>query len=320
MRESSDSRDYYSNFDWLRLVFAIQVVAIHCGLADHVLIAPVPAFLAVSGFVVLGSIQRRTIKDFYISRALRILPLLFLMFAVVAMTHGLDAMVKNITFWIWPMGNDLPENPAVWSLFYEEICYFLLTLLVVAGTYRTPWSSVAIFIAFAVITTLHRFEPLHAVWYVLGSAFFLGNVAYFFRDRISMIKPGVATILLIASTACVLTLPYMAFREMPYLWAHILSYGAMLIFAIAGPKLPRLAIDISYSLYIFHILVNNYVAKFIPLGWGRFALVLAACIPICLAAWFLVERPVNRLKRNWIGGTKSKTGQLTASMENQVEA
>lgn len=315
-----NEKEYYPNFDWLRLIFAVQVVAIHCGLAGHVLIAPVPAFLAISGFVVLGSIQRRTVKDFYISRALRILPLLFLMFVIVGMIYGLDAMLQNIKFWLWPMSDSYPENPVVWSLFYEEICYFLLTLLVASGIYRTPWMAVVIFLSFVAITTIHRFEPLHAVWYVLGSAFFLGNVAHFFRDLIAKITPAVAAVLMLASTAIVLTLPYMGFRDMPYLWAHVISFGVMLIFAIAGPKLPRLVIDISYSMYIFHAVVNSLLAKYIPLGVTRFVVVLLMSIPICFAAHFLIERPANKLKRRWIGGIGSYKPQLTASIENQVEA
>ena len=69
------SRGYYNNFDWLRLLLAVQVVAIHCGVTSNVFINPVPVFLAISGFVVLGSMERRPIGQFVISRALRVLPL-----------------------------------------------------------------------------------------------------------------------------------------------------------------------------------------------------------------------------------------------------
>ena len=102
---SDGSIDYYPNFDWVRLLLAVQVVAIHSGGFNHVFINPVPAFLAVSGFVVLGSMQRRPMGQFFISRALRVLPLLFASFLVIWYISGPKEMLANILFWLWPFGS-----------------------------------------------------------------------------------------------------------------------------------------------------------------------------------------------------------------------
>lgn len=85
----------YPNFDWLRLLLAAQVVAIHCGISPTVFINPVPAFLAISGFVVLGSMERRPLPHFFISRALRVLPLLGVSFLAVWFFYDLNAMFKT---------------------------------------------------------------------------------------------------------------------------------------------------------------------------------------------------------------------------------
>lgn len=295
MTETALSRDYFPNFDWLRLAFAIQVVAIHCGLASHVLIAPVPAFLAISGFVVLGSIERRPMADFYISRALRVLPLLFLSFVVVGLIYGVPAMLYNIKYWIYPNG-DVPANPVVWTLFLEEVYYFLLSILFVVGVYKKKWPAVLIFLAVGTLTATRTYPIIPAAWYVLGSAFFLGNIAYQFRDRIARIDSRVAIAFLMASSGIVFFLPYVGMRDLPYTWMHIISFGCMLIFAIAGPKLPRLKIDLSYSMYLFHAIIEDPIHKHVGFGFELFALVLGATLPVCFACWYLVEKPALRLK------------------------
>ena len=67
---------------------AIQVVAIYSGVTSSVFMNPVPAFLAISGFVVLGSMEHRPIGQFFISRALRVLPLLAVSFIAVEVLKG----------------------------------------------------------------------------------------------------------------------------------------------------------------------------------------------------------------------------------------
>jgi peptidoglycan/LPS O-acetylase OafA/YrhL len=295
-RVNPADRTYYPNFDWLRLLLAVQVVAIHCGLGTHVLIAPVPAFLAISGFVVLGSIERRSIKDFYISRALRVLPLLFASFIAVGILYGGEAMLYNIEYWLYPHGA-VPANPVVWTLFLEEVFYILLSILFCVGVYKKEWLVVSLLIVVGSFTAARCYEVLAAAYYVLGSAFFAGNVVYLFRDQVRRIDRRVACALIAVSCISISVLPYMDMQTMPYMWAHILSFGCLLIFAIAGPQLPRLRIDLSYSIYLIHAIVANQYHKFIPFGFELFALVLLTSLPICIACWYLIESPALALKR-----------------------
>lgn len=96
--------------------------------------------------------------------------------------------------------------------------------------------------------------------------------------------------------AFIFTLPYERVAD-PYRagW-DLLAFAAMLIFGIAGPKFPRLSIDLSYSLYLVHCLVRAFFLGVVPLGLGMFWRVLLISIPISVASWFLIERPALKFK------------------------
>lgn len=108
----AEKGEYYSTFDIIRLFLAIQVVAIHSGAFSSVFMNPVPAFLAIGGFVVYGSIERNSVPQFFLNRALRLLPLLFVSFIAVWIAFDFKAMVANVVFWIFPFGEN-PVNPVV---------------------------------------------------------------------------------------------------------------------------------------------------------------------------------------------------------------
>jgi peptidoglycan/LPS O-acetylase OafA/YrhL len=293
----STTREYYPNFDWIRLLLAVQVVAVHCGIAPRVFINPVPAFLAVSGFVVLGSIEHRPIGQFFVSRALRVLPLLFVSFAAVCVLYGPTAMLYNIRYWLWPTGA-APSNPVVWSLMFEEAFYLLLAALFSIGLYKRKVVIVMICgIVMALAISLKFLFPLR-MWYMLGSAFFLGNVMYLFRRAVLKIIGKWTTVtLLAASVLFVHSLPYVVIPRHPGAWVDFLSFAALIAFAIAGPRLPKLSLDLSFSIYLLHCLIRDQLLGFIPPGPRLFFITLLATLPISFAAWHLIESPALGLKR-----------------------
>ncbi|MCU0075001.1 acyltransferase [Pseudomonas koreensis] len=288
--------DFYPNLDWLRLLLAIQVVAIHCGVAPTVFINPVPAFLAISGFVVLGSLERRSVGQFFIGRALRVLPLLFVSFIAIWVLYNPEEMLKNILYWLWPTGA-VPVNNVAWSLIYEEAFYLLLAILFSLGVYRSKIGPILIFAAITFTTITLELKILNFTSYILGTSFFLGNIAYLYRHQIRQyVNPWVATAPLLLLTSYIYQMPYINIGWRPEIWIDIAAFLAMLIFAIAGPQLPRLTIDISYSLYLLHCLVRNELVYFIPTGARLFVFVMLAALPICYASWYLIEKPSMRLK------------------------
>ncbi|MCU0075002.1 acyltransferase [Pseudomonas koreensis] len=300
---------HYPNFDWLRLLLAIQVVAIHTGVGSNVFMNPVPAFLAISGFVVLGSIERRPIGHFFISRALRVLPLLAVSFVAVGIYFSPEEMYRNILFWLWPTGTP-PANPVVWTLIYEETFYALLAILFSLGVYRKKIVPIAICAVIMGLSISFKLIALPPPWYMLGSAFFLGNVVYQSRDLIiKYVNKWVATGLLIASIVAVYNLPYQSTFRYPDTYIDFLAFLAMLIFAIAGPQLPRLKVDMSYSIYLLHCLVLAQINYFVPMGNRIFWFTLLTTLPISYAAWYIIEKPALDLK-NKILQKKVPVGKL----------
>lgn len=294
--QSSIDNKFYPNFDWLRVFLAIQVVAIHCGISPTVFINPVSAFLAISGFVVLGSIRRRSIRQFFISRTLRVLPLLFVSFIAVGILYSPTEMFKNIKFWLWPTG-PFPPNPVVWTLIYEEAFYTLLAILFSIGFYKKKLYPVLICITMMLMMNNHIFLFFNSSAYMLGSAFFLGNVIYLYQEQVAKyINKYLATLLFIISIIAVYNLPYIAVARFPKAYIDFLSFATMIIFAIAGPQLPRLKVDLSYSIYLIHVLVIAQLIGFVPLGPRLFVFALLSTLPISFASWHIIEKPALQLK------------------------
>lgn len=289
--------EHYPNFDWLRLLFAIQVVAMHSGAWNTVFVAPVPAFLAVSGFVVMGSLERNTIARFFLNRALRVLPMLFASFLAVWAVFDWAEMVRTIIFWLYPFGPPV-ANSVVWSLIYEEFYYALLALLSVAGVLRYRFLSIVLAMACTYCTMRNWFFGLPSPLFLLGSAFFTGNAVYQYRESIRRINKWVALVAAVLVTMYVHTIPYTDIVQPERAGIDALSFLLILVFAVAGPQLPKLAIDLSYSLYLIHCLVRAELLGFIPMNTVRmFWIMLLTSLPISYACWYLIEAPSLRLKK-----------------------
>lgn len=297
--------EYYPTFDAIRLFLAIQVVAIHSGAFSFVFLNPVPAFLAIGGFVVLGSIERNTAIQFFINRALRILPLLFASFLAVWISFDYSAMIQNILFWVFPFGSP-PVNPVVWSLIYEEFFYCVLVLFFSLGIYKYRSISLVLSVAFGFCASKGFYFGLPSHVFILGSAFFMGNAAYIYRRQLARTNKWVATLIFVACLFYISRIPYSPEAFPGRLPADLFSFGAMLLFAISGPKFPRLKVDLSYSIYLIHCLVLAQLVYFIPLRTERlFWFLLLSTLPISYACWVFIEKPALSLRYRFFLSNKS---------------
>lgn len=294
-----EERVYYSTLDLIRLFLAIQVVAIHSGAFSTVFINPVPAFLAIGGFVVYGSIERNSVRQFFINRGLRLLPLLFVSFLAVCIAYDFEAMKYNILYWLFPFG-DPPVNPVVWSLMYEEFFYCLLVLFFIFGIYKYKWVPFALAGLTGFLAWKGFYFGLPAHFFVLGCAFFIGNLAYIYRKTLRRIPRWVSTILFFVCLFYTYQVPYTSAAFPGRLLGDFASFFAMLLFTISGPQFPRLKFDLSYSIYLIHCLVLAQLVYFIPLGTERlFWIMLLTTLPISYACWFLIEKPALELRHRF---------------------
>lgn len=292
-------KEHYPNFDWLRLLFALQVVAIHSGAWQHVYISPVAAFIAVSGFVVLSSLERSSVTQFFINRALRVLPLLFASFLALWWLFDYSEMSQTIKFWLLPFVYSPPAvNAVVWTLFYEEFFYVLLVLLGAVGAYRYRFLSLVFSALFMGLTIAKIYFGLPSPFFFFGGAFFIGNAVYLYRQELKCINKWVALVAAFIMVVVVQALPYTAVVQPERAALDFLSFFVILVFAISGPQLPRLYIDLSYSLYLIHCIVRAELLYYVPIGTVEiFWFMLLSSLPICFASWYLIEKPFLRIKK-----------------------
>jgi peptidoglycan/LPS O-acetylase OafA/YrhL len=249
--------EHFQAFDWMRLALAIFVIRSHYGIFTRhgqiywdVLI-PVPMFLAISGFVVLGSFERSgSWLIFAWRRVCRVVPLFLVSLIAVLLLWGPSGVAGNLANYA-TMGFSPAarwDNGSVWSLGAEELAYALLAILFMAGAYRTKWPiwilwGISAVFMFAVDRPdlVKVSVPLY-LNHCLPFAFFTGNLCYLFRDRLRGLGwHGVA--LCIAGSACA--------SQYLFAWSVLLSAPGILLLALYFRPKP-IKRDFSYGLYIWN--------------------------------------------------------------------
>ncbi len=180
----------YPNFDVLRLLLAVQVAFVHgwaytdtkFNWAGYIM--AVPAFLAISGFLVLKSYEESgSVTLFMRKRALRLLPALavsiLLCFVLFNWQVAWDSFIIWLTGGLISRG-DISNSP-LWSLVWEELAYFVLIVLWGIGAYMRK---IAIWILFfsslLIVDWALKFSSHTQIIVQLMPAFFIGNLAYLY--------------------------------------------------------------------------------------------------------------------------------------------
>ena len=316
-----------NNFDVLRLLAAWAVLVSHSfalvGRAEPLHQfgttlgnVGVLIFFAVSGLLIRRSWEYDpSPRDFWVKRALRLLPALATVALVTALVLGplvtrLSAReyFSSAETWIYPVrvtllytfGAPLPEvfegnvypgvNGPLWSLPVEVFAYFCLFLLGVTGLLARRW----------LVTGLAAASLAWAAWWVPNtsdgvgsiyvlSAFAIGAAAYSWRDRIVLAWPVAITLVPVCIAAGLGPEPV---RVVTWTLAAVyLSYW----FAYAVPPVGALLVrfgDASYGVYIWAFPVQQTL---VHLGVDSPWLVLVIATPVvwvlAILSWRLVERP-----------------------------
>jgi peptidoglycan/LPS O-acetylase OafA/YrhL/putative flippase GtrA len=322
---------YGPGFDTLRLVLCMSVVLFHSpvvlGQLEMVEQGPfwlaaralVPAFFALSGFLVAGSGTRLSTRPFLINRATRILPALAVEVALSALILGplfteepLKAYFSdpqfaryflNVIGWIhYELPGVFLHNPSsgvvnvsLWTVPYELCCYaVVMTTIIALGGLRQPMRAALIAGAYAVamlfvasfqwVTGSAAIDKLTSVlFYSRGSlailCFVLGATAYAWRGRLPH-DPRIAL-----SCTAVLLFATAFGRPWPLGVLYVpvgLSLTYLVVF-LGVTKLPLAPIfrngDYSYGIYLYGYPVQQAIVAAWP-SIGRWWVVFLISAPL----------------------------------------
>ena len=281
-------------------------------------------FFLISGFVVPFSIRgERPLVQFTISRIFRLYPAMWFaigLLVLLSWNEGrplhISVIVANLTM-MPPLFGEHWMNEAYWTLFVEIVFYGLAAALFASGFLRSVKALFAlglILVASTVLPVLLRegglaglpvlYLGLHVSFLISGLLIRLG------RER----APGAvaaATLLLLLQLAAVCAVSDFSLTRgdrfvIGGLLPMIAAYAAAILVFVLAIRTEQPQTDvlvrmgaISYSIYLFHGIVDPLVYRILPLtgGWADLA-TMAACFAATIAfatlVYLLVEKPMIR--------------------------
>jgi len=292
-------------FDVMRLILALEVFLILHEPTKTFLIEghvwtpfpPVPCFLAISGFLVLRSLERvGNYRDFIKRRALRIVPALIASLLLYVILFGPSTIVANLIVY-GTAGFVVPQkgfrNGALWSLTVEEAEYVLMAVMFALGAYKQKWPIWIWLAAMIALRAAVSGNPdLYGRYMPVLIAFPAGSLVYIYRDKVARVNPWIITALLVAAVVH----PWWGyhFRELANSLIAI-TPALVVAFCAFGPSFPIPKFpDLSYSIYIYHLPVIQWFGLRVPDAGTpvHFAVVIV----LSIVSWYAIEAPALRLK------------------------
>jgi len=322
--------------DGLRAIAMIGVLYVHfwnkSPTTEHVRVS---LFFVVSGFIITQILLtakdrggRIHILNFYVRRALRLFPALFVLVAlgVIFDMDGFRGLAK------WPMlqasniyfAMSQTAKPWVtghlWSLNVLEQFYVLWPIVILLLPLRRIYVLVlAIFAAMIFLRANATTMGIDGWW-----SFFTINadpIAMGALACLLMRVPAVAVVLVsrpaVLAALVALAAPF-------YLWDGFggsQSYRVMLQPALAvivcgayvgyrgpvgwllGNPVSQFISKISYGVYIYHLMLwwfaSQWVPQFFSMGAESFLVMSAASLIFAALSWYALEQPISRLKRHF---------------------
>jgi len=331
---------YYKQLDGLRAIAVTAVIAHHwidvngyLGNIIHFGAHGVSLFFIISGFLITNILltQRDSnlslfgrFKVFYFRRALRIFPIYFLYLLIVFYIFWSD-IKPNALFLItylfnldiffngWPT---VPTIHHLWSLSVEEQFYLIwpFILLLINSKYHIP-SLIIIFSCSFLSSVYFYFKNYNSIDIFSGYAFmslvmgaFLAihrsNKKQFSFHYLVIFGSLIAYILLKASFIPHFTgrsflgylIPWPSIAFLFIIYKSITGFKGAAIKVLENPIIVYLG-KISYGLYLYHMLIPYFFNS--NSFWYKL-LFFAILIIVSSFSWYLIERPINNLKKYYI--------------------
>jgi len=329
-----------AGFDYMRLILALAVVSFHTvdltygpKLGHQVWDNPfygsfamwiVPAFFALSGFLVAGSLERcKTIAGFLYLRIIRIFPALIVEITLSALVLGpvmtalpLGKYFHDPLFYHYFLNcigdihyflpglfahNPIPMmvNRQLWTVPFELQCYVILGALGVLGIahHRGLFAAVvfALFGAVAFHLMLHHaLQRTPLPGHALVTCFLFGVLAYNFRHII----PHSLFIAILAFLAAV----WLLWHPNGQFLAPLPVAYVVVFLGLTNPG--RTAIlesgDYSYGIYLYSVPIQQAVIAtgwFPRNGWVDLAVSLPIVVLLAVCSWHFFEKRCLELRR-----------------------
>ncbi len=290
-------------FDYLRLVLALSVVAIHSvatarptveeqfwsGSWRPLLCAILPMFFALSGFLVAGSLQRSTtIYEFVVLRVLRIVPALaveillsVLIIGTLLTTVPLAQYFADAKFWTYllnivgSISYELPglfiHNPrpnvvnlSLWTVPAELWCYIYLVGLAVLGIARRKLLFIAGALLLPVVFTVRIFVTGNfLVGYALPPGYFL--IACFMTGAaLHLAREWLPINPVLAILSVAAAAILLGSTSLIYLAALPVAYVTGYLGLLNPRKTLLLSGDYSYGVYLFAFPIQQAFVQLFP--------------------------------------------------------
>ena len=291
-----------------------------------VYVALVPAFFALSGFLVAGSAFRlRSTTTFLGFRALRIFPALIVEVTLSALVLGsilttlplseylthpqffryFGNMVGWVSFLlpgVFEQSRERVVNGNLWTLPSELDCYIITAVLMSLGIiYQKNSMTALVLFATAVFVILNGFSGFGVTqWQLAGHTvtyyFFVGLIFFLWKDRIPL-SWSIFTISLVASYA------FLYFHHTIYLASPFLVYCTVFLGVIGLPEVKWLnGKDYSYGIYLYGFPIIQATLCIAPSLRGHVVVVgiisLTTTVLFAALSWTFIEKPALKLKRH----------------------
>jgi len=323
-----------NNLEWLRLIFATQVMlhhaSLHMGLAIPEIVGHfpgVPAFFFVSGFLIYASYKNAPGRYYLENRLLRIYPCLVIVTlggaAVTLIAHGWSDLSRNVgTYATWFFAQTTlgqaynPElfrdvgigvvNGSLWTLTAEVLFYICIPIIVwMEGRFR-----------FAVLTLLCSSFVIYAIGpLVWTAAIYKSKTVYDFLE----LTPIVWGWMFAAGILAVKHFDHIQrwIKYFPWLvvpMTVMILLGDGILFSSSGNRLGLVYFGCYLGLVLWFAFVTPFVRLTFDLSYGVYVwhmpvinLLLVLAIPnaswaiamtfvIATLSWSLVEKPALKLK------------------------
>ncbi|MDO5697058.1 MAG: acyltransferase [Dermatophilus congolensis] len=325
-----------NSLDVIRLILATTVAVAHASAiasgwqpsigGTDVSAFAVDGFFVLSGFLITSSFLRLSPGRYVWHRFLRIMPAFWLCLALtafvvaplIALLEGRPALsvfagaepawryvTDNALLYMnsfgvagLPSGTAQPGvvNGALWTLFYEAVCYGLVLVLGVAGalTRRTWMTHLVVAVSGLMLTLpLLGIDVRGELFWRFFFVFTLGALAYVHRDRIPITRGLTIGAAALTLASALLLTDYRPLGGLAFAYLCLVA-------VVATPRLRRrLPTDLSYGMYVYHwpIQVLLVLAGVSALPAPIYVTVSVLCAGVAAyASWHLVEKRALAMK------------------------